>query len=110
MEKTHMKLCLSVTSVSDIITNSSSEVFLRVMTQNENLHEAIRELLLSLFPGSDRELEPTIYSEIDVREDYPFRVVLSLPYGIEATEFYEVGMEAVMEKYFGDKDYIIEYQ
>jgi hypothetical protein len=47
-----MKLCLSVTSISDIITNSSSEVFLRVMTQNGDLHEAIRELLLSLFPGN----------------------------------------------------------
>lgn len=110
MEKTHMKLCLSVTSISDIITNSSSEVFLRVMTQNGDLHEAIRELLLSLFPGNDCELEPTIYSEIDVKEDYPYRVVLSLPYGIEATEFYEAGMEAIMEKYFGDNDYIIEYQ
>nr|DAW84593.1 MAG TPA: hypothetical protein [Caudoviricetes sp.] len=28
----------------------------------------------------------------------------------QATEFYEAGMEAIMEKYFGDNDYIIEYQ
>lgn len=103
MEETRTKrgvlLSINIQSFSDVITNSSSEIFCTITGDNT---EAIYDLLKQLFPGCDSDLEPVLYEGDN-------SVSLWLPYGEYAVEFYKAGLEAVLDKYFKD-NYKIEYE
>lgn len=94
-----LQLKINIQSFSDVITNSSSEIFCTI--SGDDL-VWIYELLKSLFPGDDSEEGPTLYMEENA-------ITLWLPYGDAPTEFYKAGLEAILDKYFKD-NYTIEYE
>lgn len=93
-----LQLRINIQSFSDVITNSSSEIF---CTITGNDLKAIYDLLKPILPGRDSDLEPTLHMEENA-------ITLWLPYGDSPTEFYKAGLEAILDKYFKD-NYKIEY-
>ena len=92
-----MKVGIKIQSISDIITNSSSEVFCKIT--GNNLDE-IWGILQPLFPGIDSELEPVLryYEDNEWDEGVPENIVLEFPYGLESvSEFYKAGLEAILK-------------
>lgn len=102
-----MKYYLNIQSVSDIITNSSSEVFCRI--ESENSLELIKEILEPLFPYSRyNEDSPSLYERILSEEEsdydgeyfdgFPEKwLEITLPYSMCDSEvFYEAGLEAIL--------------
>lgn len=115
-----MKYYISVQSISDIITNSSSEVFCRI--ESENSLELIKEILEPLFPCSCySEDGPSLYERIlseeksDYDDDYldgfPEKwLEITLPYSMcDSEAFYEAGLEAILSDKVPD-DYTIIYE
>lgn len=94
-----LQLRINIQSFSDVITNSSSEIF---CTITGNDLKAIYDLLKPILPGRDSDLEPTLHMEENA-------ITLWLPYGDSPTEFYKAGLEAILDKYFKD-NYKIEYE
>lgn len=84
---------IPIQSFSDVITNSSSEIFCTISGADL---DAIYELLKPLFPAGYgySDMEPTLYKEDD---------------SVAPTEFYKAGLEAILDKYFKD-NYTIEYE
>ena len=110
-----LKITFLIQSESDIITNSSSEVFLRIGADDSAINESIYSLLKELLPGNDPELTPHVWRTIGIDEDgyyadtsREYWVLVELPYGIECEEFIEAGITAILEKHFKNNDYIIE--
>lgn len=91
--QTGVLLRINIQSFSDVITNSSSEIFCTIT--GDDL-EAIYDLLKPILPGRDLHMEDNI-------------ITLWLPYGEYAVEFYKEGLEAILDKYFKD-NYKIEYE
>lgn len=102
-----MKYYLNIQSVSDIITNSSSEVFCRI--ESENSLELIKEILEPLFPYSHySEDGPSLYERIlsEEKSDYDDGYLdgfpekwleITLPYSMcDSEAFYEAGLEAIL--------------
>lgn len=105
-----LNITLKVQSISDLITNSSSETFLTIQTEDQNLHKEIYEVLTNLLPSCDRDLSPVITDETEYyrEEGYKeFVCTLSLPYGMECDAFFEVGITAILKDLFGEENYII---
>lgn len=94
------KYLIPIQSFSDVITNSSSEIFCTIT--GDDL-QAIYKLLKPLFPGYDSDLEPVLHQ----RDNNS--ISLWIPYGESAIEFYREGIEAILDKYFKD-NYTIEYE
>lgn len=92
-------LRINIQAFSDVITNSSSEIFCTIT--GDDL-KAIYDLLKPILPGRDSDLEPTLHMEDNI-------ITLWLPYGEYAVEFYKEGLEAILDKYFKD-NYKIEYE
>lgn len=94
-------LSINIQSFSDVVTNSSSEIF---CTITGNDLDSIYELLKPLFPSSYgySDMEPTLYIEDGI-------ITLWLPYGEQPVDFYRAGLEAILDKYFKD-NYKIEYE
>ena len=104
-----MKVDIKIQSISDIITNSSSEVFCTITGEDI---KSIDEFLSPLFKG-DPDYSPFLYywEENEYDEDTPEMIQVNIPYSCSgAYEFYKVGIEAVLDKYVGDKNYQIEYE
>lgn len=97
--QTGVLLRINIQSFSDVITNSSSEIFCTI--SGDDL-VGIYELLEPLLPGYDSEMEPTLHMEENA-------ITLWLPYGDSPTEFYKAGLEAILDKHFKD-NYTIEYE
>ena len=100
---------INIQSISDIITNSSSEVFCTITGKDA---KSIYETLSPLFEG-DSDFTPFLeyWEEGEYDEDAPEMVQLNIPYSCsEASEFYKAGMEALLAKYFGEGNYTIEYE
>lgn len=103
-----MKINIKIQSVSDIITNSSSEVFCTIKGLDL---EVINEILEPLFPNDDSEMGPTMsyWEEGEYGEGSESFITIDLPYGLEGvSEFYKVGLGAILDKYF-EGHYHIEY-
>ena len=99
----------NIQSVSDIITNSSSEVFCTITGKDT---KSIYEVLSPLFKG-DPDYAPFLeyWEEGEYDEDTPEMVQLNIPYSCSGvTEFYKAGMEALLDKYFGEGNYEISYE
>ena len=114
-----VKIRIPIQSVSDIITNSSSEVFCRI--SSEDYLDKIWDILEPLFHTySDRELYPNIeeknldeekeYLTVEEIKELPYRwIEVSLPYCMsDSQEFYKAGLESILTKNFGD-NYKISY-
>ena len=97
-----MKIKINIQTVSDIITNSSSEVFCTIKGQDI---KAIKDIIIPLFPNTDSEMGPIAYLN---EEDSC--VVIEIPYGLDGiADFYKEGLEAILDKYLGGH-YYIEYE
>ena len=93
-------LRINIQSFSDVITNSSSEIFCTISGADL---DSIYELLKPLFPSYGySDMEPTLYMEDGV-------ITLWIPYGEQPVDFYKAGLEAILDKYFKD-NYTIEYE
>lgn len=102
-------IVVKVQSISDIITNSSSEVFCTITGKDI---EAIAELLKPLFSEHDPDLYPCMdfYDEDEWDEGHPGLIQISLPYGYDGiTEFYRSGLEAILDQTIGENNYDIDY-
>lgn len=112
---------IKIQSISDIITNSSSEVFCRI--ESENSLELIKEILEPLFPYSrysDSEDGPSLAERILSEEKseydngyldgFPEKwLEITLPYSMcDSGAFYEAGLEAILSNRVPD-DYTIIY-
>lgn len=101
-----LKFTFNIQSISDIITNSSSEVFLKINSDNQKIHEEIYEVMKNLFPCDDWELAPGVWEYSGEGEH---SIALEVPYGIEDFEtFYEAGVRAILKEKFGEDNYTIE--
>ena len=102
---------IKVQSISDIITNSSSEVFCTITGKDL---EVAYQVLKPFFPGEDSEMEPTMSyyekGEWD-DEDSPPQVVIWMPYGFDGvTTFYRAGLKAFLDQVIGENNYSIDYE
>lgn len=97
-----MKIILKIQSLSDIITNSSSEVFCSINSNDPEIKKQIFDLMKNLFPGSDSDMEPTV-------DIYDEAIEVWLPYNTTSLTFYEAGIEAVLNERFGKENYTIDY-
>lgn len=131
-----MKIIIPIQSYSDIITNSSSELFC-VITSDEKLKE-IYEVLENII-GYNQESEVTLVINlvnkqeeknkilnrdwgVDYRyydltsyeeqtEDLPDHFIeIDFPYRLESVKpFYKAGFEAIFNEKFGERNYKIKY-
>jgi len=88
---------MKILSISDVITNSSSEVFCYITHDDRSVLEEIYNTLYDLF-GYDQEDEitPVVYIENG-------KVTVNLPYSlIYCSAFFEAGLKALLEKKFKD--------
>lgn len=105
-----MKIIIPIQSFSDIITNSSSEVFCRITSESQL--EEIFKFLLKFFrdDGYSDEYPSMYYREknedydSEYYKDYPnYWIELELPYSYEDAEsFYKAGIEAILKENFTD--------
>ncbi len=113
----YLTVSIPVQSISDIITNSSSELF--CIIGSDDLYP-IYELLETLFEGDDPEIEPSIYwinsndeSEIGYFGDIKPcpRIEIWIPYNCcDLTTFFEAGITALLNQKFGSNTYTIEFK
>ena len=113
------KIRIPVQSVSDLITNSSSEVFCRI-SSNDHLDE-IWELLSPLFNNYDSEMYPCLrervleeekeYLTVEEIKELPYKwLEIEMPYSMsESEDFYKAGLEAILTKNFGENYQITYY-
>lgn len=114
-----VKVRIPVQSVSDLITNSSSEVFCRI--SSDNCLDEIWKLLRPLFNNYDSEMYPCLrervleeekeYLTVEEIKELPYKwLEVEMPYSMsEAEDFYKAGLEAILTKNFGDNYQIIYY-
>lgn len=114
-----IKIGIPVQSVSDLITNSSSEVFCRI-SSDDHLDE-IWELLRPLFNNYDAEMYPCLrervleeekeYLTVEEIKELPYKwLEVEMPYSMsEAEDFYKAGLEAILTKNFGENYQITYY-
>ena len=109
-----IKISIPIQSISDIITNSSSELFCTIHSDNNLL--PIYELVERLFPDDDPDYRPSIYwmngdeivSPYDETQSDPY-IEIYIPYSFYNLEtFFKGGLEAVLNQSFGE-DYKIEF-
>lgn len=112
---------IPIQSISDIITNSSSEVFCRIESEN---YQQIHELFSNIFRSDgyySSEDNPTVYiRDLEDEKDYlsveaiktrpEHWVEIDLPYSLSEQEvFYRAGIEALLNQSFPG-DYKITYE
>lgn len=112
----YLMVNIPVQSISDIITNSSSELF--CIIGSDDLYP-IYELLETLFKGDDSEIEPSIYwidsetesSLADFGDIKPCpRIEIWIPYDYcNLTTFLEAGLTALLNQKFGNGSYTIKF-
>lgn len=110
-----VKIGVKIQSLSDIITNSSSEAFMRITTADKDLFNEIFDTLKELFPGRDWEMSPVVYdasedewSKEKYGDEEMYCAVLDLPYDVTAYEFFEEGIKAILKNRYGENNYFIE--
>lgn len=113
------KIGIPIQSISDLITNSSSEVFCRISSE-EHLDE-IWDLLAPIFISNDSEIYPAIteryledekeYLSAEEIKSLPYKwIEVEFPYSMDsAKDFYKAGLEAILSKNFGEDYKIIYY-
>ena len=112
---------IKIQSVSDIITNSSSEVFCRIESDNHLVR--IADLLCDAISPKysyDPECEPVCrlrYKEdsywysVEEKDELPSEwVEIEVPYSWTGREFYKIALPAVLDKVVGENNYKIIYE
>lgn len=100
---------MKIQSISDIITNSSSEVFCRI--ESKDHLEAIEDILETIFNSwkSEYEIDPvvTLYRKNEMTypedyEDFPDEwIEIDMPYNRnKVLTFYKAGLEALLNEIF----------
>lgn len=105
-----LRINIKLQSVSDIITNSSSEVFCTITGKDV---ESIYSLLKPFFPGDDSEMEPVLsyYEKGEWDEESPEIAVIWMPYGFDGvTTFYRAGLKALLDELIGENNYSVDYE
>lgn len=113
MTQNGLTIDIKIQSISDIVTNSSSEVFCTITSPDI---ETIHKLLEPLIPSWDHECSPTLdfykkgeYEyDLDEYNEDPF-IQIRIPYGIDCYDFYKAGLEAILDKQIGNGNYTINY-
>lgn len=113
---------MKIQSISDIITNSSSEVFCRICSEHEL--DRIYDVLKTIFPDNEYEITPVValtdaeddcidwMSDDKKQELSPYKewVEFQLPYSMNEYEsFYQFGIERILEEKIKSGDYHIIY-
>ena len=103
---------MKILSISDVITNSSSEVFCYIAHDDPQVLDEIYDLLSKIIKDDcyydEDYVTITNNSELE-GEDYRDNLEICMPYRLwSCSEFYKAGLEAILEKYF--EDYTIYYQ
>lgn len=95
---------MNILSISDVITNSSSEVFCTITHKDKEVLQEIYEALTHLMSSACYdEYHPSV-SYDDKEGD----LEVWLPYHLsDFEEFFKAGLEAILDKYY--KDYTITY-
>ena len=106
---------MSILSISDVITNSSSEVFCTITHENKDtLREIYNKLSEVISTDGWGEEQPILCNNIDVSSEdedayLPNCIYIDMPYSAEGVyDFYKAGLEAILDKYF--EDYTINYE
>lgn len=115
------RILIPIQSISDIITNSSSETFCVITSENDKLLDNIHQILSPFF-FSETYSEDEITLDIVYKEDgwedgwedekdLPDRwLAISIPYGISNIDcLLRVALDAILSKQFPDGGYRIEY-
>lgn len=114
-----MKYYIGIQSISDIITNSSSEVFCRIGSRT--IPGEIFELFKELFPGTDCDYEVVAHlrnfdEEMEYLPDEAVKqltgcsefIEIEMPYSMsECEKFYKFGIEGILNEKFPNRDYVI---
>lgn len=119
-----MLLKIPIQSFSDLITNSSSEVFCTI-NADKNILDQIREILEVVIKGDygwdestpclkyytkKEAIEDGWYTERELSKLPEAWIEIEMPYCMsEATEFYKAGIKAILDSY-NIKDYTIKYE
>lgn len=116
-------LLIPIQSVSDIITNSSSEVFCTI-TADKDVLEQIKDILSRVikdygysdcdpvlsYNSKEEILEDGWYSEEDLADKPEQWIEINMPYGMSGFEsFYKAGIKALLDVN-NIKDYEIKYE
>lgn len=116
-------LLIPIQSVSDIITNSSSEVFCTITANEDTLERIFDTLRMVIKEDCYDEYEPCIklHTREDILEDEFFNkeellkypggyIQIDMPYGYSGSEeFYKAGIKALLDVN-NIKDYKIKYE
>lgn len=94
---------MNILSISDVITNSSSEVFCTIHHKDNEVLEEIYEALLHLMSSEcyDEYYPSVQHNEGDLEVWMPYHLM-------DFEEFFRAGLEAILDKHF--KDYTITYE
>ncbi len=114
------KLIIPIQSLSDVVTNSSSELFCTIFSDTQL--EQIYGLFDDLFGyNDDSELGPTArlinktdadyYQDEEEYASFPDSwIEISLPYdSYDASSFYSAGIKAILKDKFPNSDYILNF-
>lgn len=113
-----IKIIIPIQSISDIITNSSSEIFAYIYSK-KNL-KLIYAIIDHIF-GYNQEYEMTPCVDLKNKSDYDYSdeyiqffpeewIEIELPYNMnDCKEFYRKGLEAILDEKIGHNNYIIKY-
>ncbi len=119
-----MKIKIFIQSLSDIITNSSSELFAVINSDNDTIDKIYQLLNRIIGPNQELELTPVVSKiERPTQEqlnNWEFRswildrnsnlkdfpeswIEVELPYSLDgAHTFYKYGLDAILKESFGD--------
>ena len=114
------KLIIPIQSLSDVVTNSSSELFCTIFSDTQL--EQIYGLFDDLFGyNDDSELGPTArlinktdadyYQDEEEYASFPDSwIEIRLPYdSYDASSFYSAGIKAILKDKFPNSDYILNF-
>lgn len=94
-----------IQSISDIITNSSSEVFCKITSEN-NLND-IYEFLKEIFPSDDYEMDPVVDYYDTADEPY---IYIDIPYHMEEMcNLLKHGLPPMLKDKFSNSEFKIDY-
>jgi len=95
---------MKIQSVSDVITNSSSEIFLIITIDDKELAKEVYKFLFEAL-DNDEYKDSDMYLKAcdwDLDENPPV-VMMTAPYGFTQTNFVEKCVKTILENHFPDK-------
>lgn len=109
-----MKINIKIQSLSNIITNSSSEVF--CIIESDKYLETIYDIISEALDNNDIDYGPVC--NLDYKSDYDSDyykdysdkwISISVPYGWTGSNFYKLAIPLVLNEIIGENNYKITY-